>query len=226
MRLHHILDNFNTLLMRRGINVPLYNSLLKLSDMELRTWLEDKEANPETEILRTFTDNPESNLSVIIKTKGVNIIIYWSQTTGKTFTVSEMTMLEKAKFKFHAKYIFVMCLYDKVLQNPQLPKNIEIFNYNDVLSDPFGMTFGVSGVIVQSYDDWLSENIMLKNTIIPTCYLNDPLAKYVGARAGNVLTIRRPSLLPTMLQAEELTFRMVTGILNKEMAHSTGEYYR
>jgi hypothetical protein len=225
MRLSHILLNFNSLLKNRGISVPLYDSLVDLSEDELLLWLEEENKNDRSsDILRKFSDNPESQLIQIVDAKDMRVIIYWSQTSGKSFTVSEYSALIKAMNVHNAQYSFVMCLYDKLPQKSI--DNIEVFNYNDVISDPFKMTYGVVKLAVHTHDDWLKDNPdICEYSEIPTCYQNDPLVRYSGGRPGNVMHIIRKSFLSGMLLSEETTYRKITGTINKEMFITTGEYY-
>lgn len=227
MRLHHILTNFNILLNHRGIKVDFYDQLLKNTDDEdiinnLKTLGEEELSK--TAILKTFSDDIESNLTTIVTIDNYKILIYWSLTTGKNFIANEYSMLEKSKDILDIDYIFTMCLYDKHLAKTSVW--LEVFNYNDVITNPLEGIYGVSDISLYLYKEWIEENPMLEGIKIPTCYMNDPLARYVGAKPGNIIKIKRKTFLPTMLFSEEITFRMVTGLVNTEMSKTTGLHYR
>lgn len=225
VQLRRILENFTALLHNRGIDVPYYRELLETTEEELQLYLRSLPINTASplNILKTFSDEAESNLSTVINVQGVNVILYWSQTTGKTFMKNESLMLRKAMKTLDAQYAFVMCLYDKRASNKEL--NIEVLNYTDVLLNILLHPFGVRSVTVQTSEQFEKENPLMVNAVIPEIYSNDYLVRYSGASSGEILRIVRNGILPTMMQSEELTYRRVKMTKNKEIDSSTGVYY-
>jgi DNA-directed RNA polymerase subunit H (RpoH/RPB5) len=225
VQLKRILENFTALLRNRNIKVPYYDELLGMTDDELVLYLASLPVSSSSDlnILRAYSDESESNLSTVVNVDGVKVIIYWSQTTGKTFMKSEVMMLRKAMKILNAQYVFVMCLYDKLITNKET--DIEVFNYTDCLINILNHAYGVKSVSVQTSDQFENDNPLMVDAYIPEMYKNDYLVRYAGAGSGEILRIVRYSILPTMMQDEELAFRRVKLTKDKEIDVATGVYY-
>ena len=227
VQLTRILTNFNSLLNNRGIKVDYYDELLKYEEEELKLYLSSEDIIHDDaeglDILKTMSDNYPTNLTTMVNVKDVDVIIYWSQTSGKTFVAGETALIQRALKKTGAKYCFVMCLYDKTTK--KRTEGIEIFNYNDCLSDPLKMVYGVKDVSVMTYDDFISDNIDMEGVDMPKALATDFLVRYAGASPGEVLMTTGYSLLPSSVHSEKIDFRLVSNEVDKDIKNGDGEYY-
>lgn len=229
--LRQILENFNDMLKARGINIPLYSSLISLSEVDFDAKLEEMDRINNLSSILTRDRDIESNLTVVENIANNNVLIYWSTSDGKTFKTDELNMLLKNANKTDIDYTFIMSTYDKLpsWSNIQianrLGNNLEFFNYTDFVTSISRSIFTPSKLGAMTWSDFLEDNPSMKNMDIPMIHFNDSMARYAGASPGMVIKFERENVLPLSITPYDLSFRLVTSEIDSGIGTKTGEHY-
>lgn len=233
LHIRTILENFNDLLIDRGIIVNYYNELLKLSEVDLQLFLESdvKEDKGDLNSLRTLSDDYPSALTTRVQSRGLEVIIYWSMTTGKTFTVAELNLLSKTLEKTRTSYVFTVCMYDKLPTWNNIHainangNKIEVFSYSDFILNYKKSLFTPEKIYVLDYQQFIEENPNMEGYDLPKCHFNDYMARYSGARPGQIIGLEREIFLPLSLMSKDMSFRIVVGTEDGDIDSRTGVYF-
>lgn len=217
-----ILNNFNKLVKNRGIVAPRYDQLLTVSDVDLELYLteefrlaEDK-TDPISKV-RAAGNSFESTLTDVVEHEGKKILFFWSTFDGKTFTVGDIKTVLNLANKFDVDYSFIVSLYDNFpnYQTIFALKELEFFNFTDLLIDYHDNIYAPESCQVFDYEDFLETNPDLEGYELPRIHLNDFQARYVGAKTGQVIQSVRSMMLPNTFIDSDLTFRRVDRTLTK-----------
>lgn len=228
-----ILRNFNTMLKDRGIEVEYYDKLLNLSEVDMRLYLESNTdaTGSELEMLRTLSDDYPSVLTTTVTTPVGKVVLYWSMTPGKTLSVTEVNLVTKAVVKTGSVYAFVVCLYDKLpiwsgLMNINRDRTIiEAFSFTDFIISYRDVLLSPKKLQAMEYTKFIEENPDMEGLDLPKCNYNDPMARYVGARAGTVIGMTREIMLPMSFMVYDVNYRVVVGEIDKNADSRTGLYF-
>lgn len=229
-----VLSNFVNMLKTRGINPEYYQELLRLSNPELELFLYQEhqklqESKPTTTLdkLKRLGNSYETVLTEIIPTDiNVNVLVYWNTFDGKTVTTSEIASVTS---KVDNHYIFYISLYDKIPSSMFSLDNVEFFNFTDFLFNPNQNLYYPEESTLYEHQDFIELNPLLeryrRDNKLPKIQLNDPQARYLGAKPGNIILSKKRVLVPESFLSHELSFREVIPMVDLSRNDPSGIWY-
>lgn len=213
--LKNILNNFNNMLLDRGLENDKYKELLKLDSEELETKIDKNYVGMEHPFNTKIGDD---------------MFIYWSNTSGNNFKQEEINKILK-KYKGKSHYI-IISLYDKSPTWSNLVEiyhkyniKIEFFSYTDFMIDIRGSVFIPDHIQLMQFPEFLKDCPNLNETDIPHIPHNDYLVRYIGGKPGQFLKITQTSIIPLLMCPIDVKYKFISSAIEQKMIKNTGYRY-
>ena len=183
----------------------------------------------ELERLQLLGNSYESALSDIFSISDKKILVYWNTFAGKTVTAGEMTKVITKMEELGADHLFHISLSDKYPTSMFGSKKIEYFNYQDFTFPFHDHPYCPKKTILYDHEEFIKENPLLegyrKDKKLPRILLDDPQARYVGARPGQIIVSIKDTLMPGAIITQEMAIREVVPYVEQDRRVATGVWY-